>query len=142
MLVKRVLPPAFPPSCRDGMLVTKHKANPWFAPPGQYALPSQEIMLRKGLGCLPKQHTAPNGAGFCLSGRLYTHTAPTAHKLHQAQGFSHTYCSAVAAPDPVGLPLYQSKQSQPLFASSHRDDMFVIETRHLPLSRPVGTECL
>src|SRR5690625_1171095 len=64
---KRNQTPSFPPSCRDGMLVTKHKADPWFAPAGQYALPSQEIMLRKGLGCLPKQHTAPNGAGGCMS---------------------------------------------------------------------------
>src|SRR5690625_874258 len=67
MFTKRNQTPSFPPSCRDGMLVTKHKADPWFAPAGQYALPSQEIMLRKGLGCLPKQHTAPNGAGGCMS---------------------------------------------------------------------------
>src|SRR5690625_634663 len=41
MFVKETSPLPFPPSCRDGMLVTKHKANPWFAPAGQYALPSQ-----------------------------------------------------------------------------------------------------
>src|SRR5690625_2217271 len=89
-------------------------------------------MLRKGLGCLPKQHTAPNGAGFCLSSFLYKHTAPTAHKLHQAQGFSQTYCSAGAAPVPAGRHVYQKKPSQPLFPSSHRDDMFVKETSPLP----------
>src|SRR5690625_2778990 len=36
MFVKETSPLPFPPSCRDGMLVTKHKANIWFAPAGQY----------------------------------------------------------------------------------------------------------
>src|SRR5690625_7713612 len=80
-----------------------------FAPAGQYALPSQEIMLRKGLGCLPKQHTAPNGAGFCLSSFLYKHTAPTAHKLHQAQGLVQTYCSAGADPPPRRAAMFIKK---------------------------------
>src|SRR5690625_3377624 len=122
---KRNQTPSFPPSCRDGMLVTKHKANPWFAPPGQYALPSQEIMLRKGLGCLPKQHTAPNGAGFCLSGFLYKHTAPRSQERRVAKGCTQTCCSAGATPVPAGRHVYQKKPSQTLFPSSHRDDMLV-----------------
>src|SRR5690625_1907947 len=96
-----------------------------FAPAGQYALPSQEIMLRKGLGCLPKQHTAPNGAGFCLSSFLYKHTAPTAHKLHQAQGLVQTYCSAGADPPPRRAAMFTKKNHPSLFSP-----------------RPIGTICL
>src|SRR5690625_3736607 len=47
-----------------------------------------------------------------------------------------------SSPRPGGPPCLPKKPSQPLFPSSHRDDMFVKETRPLPFSRPVGTACL